>query len=151
MLDMIRQFAEQLNHDDIRKLKREGESVASIARTVGVSRDTVYKYVEADDLSPEMPVQKRRASKLDPYRPLIEQWLDEDAENWRKQRHTAHKVWERLTTEEGVKVSEARVRAYVRMIREERKVISRALRFKLSATSAAEGNIGFLPETLMLM
>ena len=105
---------------DIRKLKREGESVASIARIVGVSRDTVYKYVAADDLSPEMPVQKRRASKLDAYRPLIEQWLDEDAENWRKQRHTAHKVWERLTTEEGVKVSEARVRTYVRMIREER-------------------------------
>ena len=105
---------------DIRKLKREGETVASIARIVGVSRDTVYKYIEADDLSPKMPVQRRRASKLDAYRPLIEQWLDEDAENWRKQRHTAHKVWVRLTTEEGAKVSEARVRTYVRMIREER-------------------------------
>ena len=105
---------------DIRRLKREGETVAAIARIVGVSRDTVYKYIEADDLSPEMPVLQRRRSKLDPYRPLIEQWLDEDAENWRKQRHTAHRIWERLTQEEGVEVSEARVRKYVRDIREER-------------------------------
>ena len=105
---------------DIRKLKKEGETVASIARIVGVSRDTVYKYIEVDDFSPEMPVRQSRKSKLDPYRPLIEQWLDEDAKNWRKQRHTAHRIWVRLTQEEKLEVSEARVRSYVRMIREER-------------------------------
>ena len=30
----------------IRQLKREGETVAGISRKVGVSRDTVYKYLE---------------------------------------------------------------------------------------------------------
>lgn len=80
---------------DIRKLKRKGENVAFIARIVGVSWDTVYKYVATDDPSPEMPTQKRRASKLDACRPLIEQWFNEDAKNWRKQ-HTVHKVWDLL-------------------------------------------------------
>ena len=29
--------------NDIRRMRREGETVASIARKVGVSRDTVYR------------------------------------------------------------------------------------------------------------
>ena len=43
----------------IRQLKREGESIAGISRIVGVSRDTVYKYLEMDDFSPEMPARKQ--------------------------------------------------------------------------------------------
>ena len=101
-------------------MRREGKSVAEIARVAGVCRDTVYKYLEMDDLSPKMPAKGRRRSKLDPYRPLIESWLDEDRQCWRKQRHTAKRVWERLTTEEGVEVSQARVRQYVAMVRRER-------------------------------
>ena len=55
--------------NDIRRLGREGKNVSEIARTVGVCRDTVYKYLKADDLSPKIPVRKGRKSKLDPYRP----------------------------------------------------------------------------------
>lgn len=106
--------------NDIRRMRREGESVASIARKAGVCRDTVYRYLAMDDLSPKMPTRRKGKSKLDPYRPLIESWLDEDADCWRKQRHTAKRVWDRLTRECHVKVSEARVRQYVAMIRRER-------------------------------
>lgn len=106
--------------NDIRRMRREGKSVAEIARATGVCRDTVYKYLKMDDLSPMMPTTKPRKSKLDPYRPLIESWLDEDRKCWRKQRHTARRIWERLTKEEGVGVSQARVRQYVAMIRRER-------------------------------
>ncbi|MEE1158165.1 MAG: helix-turn-helix domain-containing protein, partial [Atopobiaceae bacterium] len=98
--------------NDIRRMRREGETVASIARKVGVSRDTVYRYLAADDLSPKIPAKRTRKSRLDPWRPLIESWLDEDRECWRKQRHTSAKIWRRLTQEEGVKVSEAHVRQY---------------------------------------
>lgn len=35
----------------IRQLKKEGESIAGISHKVGVSRDTVYKYLEKDDFS----------------------------------------------------------------------------------------------------
>ena len=94
--------------------------MAEIVRAVGVCRDNVYKYLREQDLSPKMPVARPRKSKLDPYRPLIESWLDEDRECWRKQRHTAKRIWERLTAEEHVEVSQARVRQYVAMVRRER-------------------------------
>ena len=88
--------------NDIRRLGREGKNVSEIARAVGVCRDTVYKYLKADDLSPKIPVRKGRKSKLDPYRPPVESWLDEDRECWRKQRHTASRIWRRLADEEHV-------------------------------------------------
>ena len=40
----------------IRQLRMEGDSIAEISRKLEVSRDTVYKYLEMDDFSPEMPV-----------------------------------------------------------------------------------------------
>jgi transposase len=102
--------------NDIRRMRREGETVASIARKVGVSRDTVYRYLAADDLSPKLPAKRTKKSRLDPWRPLIESWLDEDRRCW----HTAHRIWVRLTEEQNVEISEARVRQYVAMIRRER-------------------------------
>lgn len=35
-----------------------------------------------------------------------------------QRRHAAHRIWARLTTEEGVEVGESTVRDYVRMLRE---------------------------------
>lgn len=103
----------------IRQLRKQGESVAAIARKVGVCRNTVYRTLAEDDLSPRMPVAKKRAKLLDPYRPLILSWLEGDRGAWRKQRHTAHRIWVRLTTEEGVEVAESTVREYVRALRAE--------------------------------
>ena len=71
----------------IRRLRRNGESVASIARKTHVAKE---------DLSAVPSVRKPRASVIDPYLPVIEQWLAEDRANWRKQRHTATRIWERL-------------------------------------------------------
>lgn len=104
----------------IRQLYRQGEGVSEIARRTGVSRNTVYKYLDEDDLSPRMPVPARRGRILDAHRALIESWLDEDRRAWRKQRHTAHRIFVRLTEEEGVDVAESTVREYVRMLKAER-------------------------------
>ena len=104
----------------IRRLRMEGDSIAEISRKLEVSRDTVYKYLGADDLSPKPPSCQPRASSLDRYRPLIESWLDEDAGNWRKQRHTAHRIWVRLRDEAGAEVGESTVRNYVRRLKLER-------------------------------
>ena len=89
----------------IRRMRRNGESIASIARKQHVSEPTVRKYLRMDDLSEKPPVRKRRGSVIDPYLPLIEQWLAGDRGNWRKQRHTATRIWERLRDEHGVEVS----------------------------------------------
>ena len=85
----------------IRRLRRNGESVASIARKTHVSEPTVRKYLAKEDLSAVPSVRKPRASVIDPYLPVIEQWLAEDRANWRKQRHTATRIWERLRDEHG--------------------------------------------------
>lgn len=52
----------------IRQLRMEGDSIAEISRKLEVSRDTVYKYLAADDLSPKPPQPRRRQSSLDRYR-----------------------------------------------------------------------------------
>lgn len=105
--------------NSIRQLRREGRSIADIARSCGVSRDTVYKYLRQDDFSPGVPVKKARASKLDPYKAIIQQWVDEDSRCWRKQRHTARRIWQRLRDEQGACVSESTVSRYVARLRKQ--------------------------------
>ena len=97
----------------IRQLRMEGDSIAEISRKLEVSRDTVYKYLAMEDLSQRPPAPRAKASVLDRYRPLIESWLDEDERNWRKQRHTARRIWARLRDEAGADVAESTVRNYV--------------------------------------
>ena len=91
----------------IRRLRRNGESVASIARKTHVSEPTVRKYLAKEDLSAVPSVRKPRASVIDPYLPVIEQWLAEDRANWR------------LRDEHGAEVSLSTVtRAVARLRRE---------------------------------
>lgn len=97
----------------IRLLRREGETIAGIARKVGVSRTTVHEKLREGDCSPKMPVKQHKHRMLDDYRAIIEGWLDEDSRNWRKQRHTARRIWQRLRNEYGVRCSESTVRHYV--------------------------------------
>lgn len=85
--------------ESMRELDRQGVSIAEIARLEHVSEPAVRKYISIDDLSPKMPVKKERGSKLDECKPLIEQWLEGDAEVKRKQRHTARRAYDRLKTE----------------------------------------------------
>lgn len=106
--------------NSIRLLWRQGDSVAEIARKTGVSRDTVYKYRDMDDFSPKPPARRAQGSKLDPYRPLIESWLDDDMRSGRKQRHTAKRVHDRLVSECGADVSVSTVERCVREIRARR-------------------------------
>lgn len=103
----------------MRQMRREGSGISEIAKTLEVSRNTVYKYLNEVDLSPKMPVKESRTSILDPYKNLIVSWLEEDRRTWKKQRHTAKRIWERLVDEEGLKVSESTVRHYVCRLKKE--------------------------------
>lgn len=107
--------------NSIRQLRREGYSVSDIARKASVSRDTVYKYLKKDDFSPKIPTGRQRKSKLDPYRAIIERWLDEDRLTWRKQRHTSRRIWQRLRDEYGFDGSETTVARYVKSLKDERR------------------------------
>lgn len=110
--------------NSIRQQRKEGYSVTDIAKMNGVSRDTVYKYLKQDDFSPRPPLPaKPSVSKLDPYRPLIQQWLDDDSRHWRKQRHTGRRIWQRLRDEHGLDVSESSVNRFLAKMRGERRHI----------------------------
>ena len=80
----------------------------------------MYKYLGKDDFSPEPPASAGTASVMDQYRRIIEGYLEEDSRNWRKQRHTGRKIYERLRDEHGCEASESTVRHYVTKVRRER-------------------------------
>ena len=108
----------------IRQMRKNGVSIAEIARIAGVSRTTVYAKLADPDLSPELPIKKTSERMLDDYRPVIEGWLDEDAKTWRKQRHTARRIWHRLRDEYGVKCCESTVRHYVAELKKQRRAVA---------------------------
>ncbi|MDH3308511.1 MAG: IS21 family transposase, partial [Acidimicrobiia bacterium] len=55
---------------------------------------------------------------MDPFKPIIDGWLEEDQKWPRKQRHTARRVWQRLMTEHSADVGESTVRRYVKTVRD---------------------------------
>lgn len=102
--------------EDIRSLDRDGTSGREIARRLGVSRDTVAKYVAIDDFSPQVPVKACRTRRVmtDPVKQLIDQILELDRGCPRKQRHTAKRVFERVVAEKDYQGSYRTVSAYVK-------------------------------------
>lgn len=101
----------------IRDLSRSGYGITEISRKEKVDPKTVRKYLEKDDFSPEPPVKKSRESIVTPYVDIITKWLEEDNHHWRKQRHTAKRIHERLVDEYGFSGSYDSVQKYVQKIR----------------------------------
>ena len=66
---------------EISILQRQGESIRGIARQLGVSRNTVRAYLR-QDVTPVYGPRPDRASKLDPYKPYIEQRLAAARPHW---------------------------------------------------------------------
>lgn len=92
----------------------EGVPVSQVAREVGVSWRTASKYATREDWN-EKP-QKRRVHyrKLGPFTEAIDQWLRDDERIPFKQRHTASRIYCRLTEELGFDGSRRAVQHYVR-------------------------------------
>jgi transposase len=59
----------------IHELATQGKSIREIARTMGIARNTVRKYLRGKQEAVPRP---KRVSKLDPYKVQIRQWLAED-------------------------------------------------------------------------
>ena len=71
------------------------------------------------DLSPEPPRRREPESEvLAPYEETVDSWLDDDCRNWRKQRHTARRVHDRLRAETGYDGEYTTTPGYVRRWRE---------------------------------
>ena len=88
--------------DDIRKaFFEEGISISEISRKQSIDRKTIRKYITKDDFNqPQLkPVIKTEQPKLDPYKGIIDGWLENDRKAKKKQRHTAQRVFDRLKQE----------------------------------------------------
>lgn len=59
----------------IHELRDQGATVSEIARTLGISRPTVRKY---RDGAPAAVARRAKASKLDPYKPQVRRWVEQD-------------------------------------------------------------------------
>jgi transposase len=100
-------------YEQIRKAhEREGLSVRELARRFGVHRRDVRQAL-VSAVPPERKRPARPAPSLDQWKATIDGWLEADKSAPRKQRHTARRVWQRLTEEHGAQVGESTVRRYV--------------------------------------
>lgn len=68
-------------HMTIQILKQQGKSIREISRELGISRNTVRKYLRSD-AEPRYQKRASRPSKLDPFKPYIQSRVEAAAPNW---------------------------------------------------------------------
>lgn len=96
----------------------KGKSQRYIARVLGISRNTVKKYCDGAAVPWERKTPVRKSPVItDEVLAFINQCLKEDQTAPRKQRHTAHRIFERLQEELGFQGSESTVRYRVGQLR----------------------------------
>jgi transposase len=96
----------------------EGLSQRQIAKKLGISRNTVAKYLKQNEAPTMIHRQKIYGSKeysdeTKRVLPIIDQWIEEDLKRWGKQTHTAARIYKRLRDEYNFKGSESNIRKIV--------------------------------------
>jgi transposase len=75
----------------------EGMSLRGIAKKTGHHFNTVKKYVDKEGWNAEYKGRKEYASRLEPLKAVIDEWIREDLKRSRKYRRTATKIYKDLT------------------------------------------------------
>lgn len=90
-----------LDHYNIKRLyEKEELSIREIIRRTGYHYETIRKYLDMGDFNEAMYPPKESISLLEPLKSIIDQWLNDDLKEPRKQqRHTAKRVFARLQEE----------------------------------------------------
>jgi hypothetical protein len=101
------------------EIRREYEfgiaSIAGMARKFGVHRRLVREALRSA-VPQQRPVPARPRPTIGPVAEFIDGILEADRRAPRKQRHTAHRIWVRITKERsGYQIAESTVRQYVRL------------------------------------
>ena len=103
--------------------ENEGLSLREIAKRTHTDFRTVQKYAYRNNWNPpvELKMQPEEYPVLGDYIPIINEWLEQDEREPRKQRHTITRVFKRLQKEHGYKGSYASVKRYVNRKKDEMK------------------------------
>jgi transposase len=89
-----------------REARLEGMGVRALAKKHHVHRRTVRQAL-ASAVPLERKTPKRASPVLDAWKPLIQAWVTTDERLPTKQRHTAHRIWQRLVVEHGAELGES--------------------------------------------
>ena len=106
-------------YQDIRKLWAvEGLSQREIARRLGISRNTVRRYCEGE----QVPWERKKSDRKSPViteevKEFVINCLETDNKAPRKQRHTSHRIFKRLQEELGYEGAESTIRRLVGQLR----------------------------------
>lgn len=107
--------------DDKEQIRRafflDNKSQRQIAKEFHHSRRTIAAALANANASTYELRSARPAPVLEPYKPIIDQWLRDDRSAPRKQRRTAHRIYTQLCEEHDFAGAESGVRRYVRQCR----------------------------------
>lgn len=71
--------------------------------------------------SPKLPAKRISKSKFEPYKSVIQYWIEDNAKCWRKQHNTTRKIWQRLRDKFNANVSRSTARRYATKLHKQNK------------------------------
>lgn len=123
-------------------------TIQGVAKKLRTHRRMVRQAL-ASAVPPERKIPARSSPKLEPVREFIDGILQSDREAPRKQRHTAHRIWERIRQERPeVQVAEATVRRHVQRRKQEMGLASRETFVPQSYDWGGEGQVDWYEATV---
>src|SRR5699024_8232897 len=105
----------------IHEVNQKGETYASVARRMGIDSRTVNKYANQEECKVKKK-QQRKSRVMDPVKPIIDKWINEDLKKKRKYQRTAKKMYEQLRDFHSFKGSDRYVRSHVSKRKKQLKV-----------------------------
>ena len=95
--------------------ENEGKSLREIAKTLHMNFRTVQKYAYQNNWNPPVVPNTNPVGfpVLGAYIPIIDEWLEQDEREPRKQRHTIKRIYNRLQKEHSYKGSYSTLKQYV--------------------------------------
>jgi len=103
--------------------ENEGLSLREIAKQTHKDFRTVQKYAYQNNWSPPVKLKTEPGAfpVMGEYIPIVNEWLEQDAREPRKQRHTVRRIYDRLKKEQRYKGSYGSVKRYVAIKKAEMK------------------------------